>query len=70
MTGMGNDGAQGMKELHDTGALTLAQDEASCVVHGMPKEAVKLGGVDGELPLSAIPELIVRCPNRTQFLKK
>lgn len=64
MTGMGNDGAQGLKELHDTGALTVAQNEASCVVYGMPKEAVKLGGVDYELPLSAIPELIMRCPTR------
>lgn len=69
MTGMGDDGAHGMKELHDTGALCVAQDEASCVVYGMPKEAVKLGGVDGELPLSAIPNLIIQSPNRAKFLK-
>lgn len=69
MTGMGDDGARGLKELHDTGALTVAQDEASCVVYGMPKEAVKLGATDGEMPLSAIPELIIRAPNRARFLK-
>lgn len=44
LTGMGDDGARGMKELFDTGATTLAQNEASCVVYGMPKEAVSLGG--------------------------
>ena len=69
MTGMGDDGARGLKELHDTGALTVAQDEASCVVYGMPKEAVKLGATDGEMPLSAIPELIIRSPSRARFLK-
>jgi len=69
MTGMGDDGARGLKELHDTGALTVAQDEASCVVYGMPKEAVKLGATDTELPLSALPELIIRSPNRARFLK-
>ena len=69
MTGMGDDGAHGLKELHDTGALTVAQDEASCVVYGMPKEAVRLGGTDGELPLSAIPDLIIQSPNRSKFLK-
>ncbi|WP_026601074.1 protein-glutamate methylesterase/protein-glutamine glutaminase [Methylomonas sp. 11b] len=69
MTGMGDDGAHGMKELHDTGALCIAQDEVSCVVYGMPKEAVKLGGTDGELPLSAIPNLIIQSPNRAKFLK-
>jgi two-component system, chemotaxis family, protein-glutamate methylesterase/glutaminase len=69
MTGMGDDGARGMKELHDTGALTIAQDEASCIVYGMPKEAVKLGGIDGEMSLSAIPNLIINSPNRARFLK-
>ncbi len=69
MTGMGDDGAHGLKELHDTGALTVAQDEASCVVYGMPKEAVKLGATDGELPLSALPGLIIQSPNRARFLK-
>lgn len=60
MTGMGDDGAQGMRELKEAGALTIAQDEASCVVFGMPKEAIKKGGVDRVLPLSAIPALILR----------
>lgn len=69
MTGMGDDGAHGMKELHDTGALCIAQDEDSCVVYGMPKEACKLGAVDDELSLSAIPDLIIRAPNRARFLK-
>ncbi len=69
MTGMGDDGAHGLKELHDTGALCIAQDEASCVVYGMPKEAVKLGATDDELPLSAIPDLIIRSPSRSRFLK-
>ncbi|EKE17764.1 MAG: hypothetical protein ACD_10C00285G0003 [uncultured bacterium] len=56
MTGMGDDGARGLKEMHDAGAKTIAQDEASCVVFGMPKEAIKLGGVDQVLPLSRIPD--------------
>lgn len=55
MTGMGDDGARGMKEMHDAGAQTIAQDEASCVVFGMPKEAIKLGGVDNVMPLDNIP---------------
>lgn len=69
LTGMGDDGAHGMKEMHDAGALTIAQDEASCVVYGMPKEAVKLGGVDASLPLSAIPQLIMQTPSRAHFKK-
>jgi len=59
MTGMGDDGAHGLKEMHDMGARTLAQDEASCVVYGMPKEAVKLGAVDRVLPLGDIHQEIV-----------
>ncbi|MBL6986621.1 MAG: chemotaxis response regulator protein-glutamate methylesterase [Methylobacter sp.] len=69
LTGMGDDGAHGMKEMHDAGALTIAQDEASCVVYGMPKEAVKLSAVDGILPLSAIPQLIMQAPTRALFRK-
>jgi two-component system chemotaxis response regulator CheB len=60
MTGMGDDGARGLKEMHESGAVTLAQDEASCVVYGMPKEAVKLGGVERSLPLASIPWEIAR----------
>lgn len=59
MTGMGDDGARGLKELHETGARTYAQDEASCVVFGMPKEAIKLGGVDRVIPLDDIPKAII-----------
>ncbi|WP_447968343.1 protein-glutamate methylesterase/protein-glutamine glutaminase [Nitrospira sp. M1] len=55
LTGMGNDGAAGMLEMKKAGAFNLAQDEASCVVFGMPKEAIKAGGVDKILPLSDIP---------------
>lgn len=51
MTGMGDDGARGLREMHDSGARTIAQDEASCVVFGMPKEAIARGGVDEVLPL-------------------
>jgi two-component system chemotaxis response regulator CheB len=54
LTGMGKDGAQGMLELHDAGCWTIAQDEASCVVFGMPKEAIAVGGVDEVLPLDKI----------------
>ena len=59
MTGMGDDGARGMKEMHDAGARTIAEDESTCVVFGMPKEAIKLGGVDRTLPLDQIPNEIV-----------
>lgn len=51
MTGMGDDGAAGMLEMHQAGACTLAQDEQSCVVFGMPKEAIAKGGVDEVVPL-------------------
>ncbi len=62
MTGMGDDGAKGMKELHDVGAYCIAQDEASCVVFGMPQEAIKMGGVDKILSLERIaPEMIRVC---------
>jgi len=57
---MGDDGARGMKELHDSGARTLAQDEASCVVFGMPNEAIKLGGADVVLPLDGIADEVMR----------
>jgi len=59
MTGMGDDGARGMKEMHDAGAKTIAQDEASCVVFGMPKEAIRFGGVDQVMALDQIPGAIV-----------
>ncbi|TXT25078.1 MAG: chemotaxis-specific protein-glutamate methyltransferase [Gallionellaceae bacterium] len=59
MTGMGDDGAHGLKEMHDAGAPTVAQDEETCVVFGMPKEAIKLGGVDRVIPLDKIPAVIM-----------
>ena len=59
MTGMGDDGARGIKEIHDAGAKTIAQNEATCVVYGMPQEAVKLGAIDHEIALNKIPEMIV-----------
>lgn len=59
LTGMGNDGAKGMKEMHDAGARTVAQDEQSCVVYGMPKEAVREGGVDDVVALDAITQHLV-----------
>ncbi len=51
MTGMGDDGARGMKEMKDNGSMNIAQDEKSCIVFGMPNEAIKRGGVDSILPL-------------------
>ena len=69
MTGMGDDGARGLKEMHDAGAFTVAQDEATSVVYGMPKEAVKRGGVDVSLPIDQLPEIIAKAPSRNRFLK-
>jgi two-component system chemotaxis response regulator CheB len=59
MTGMGDDGAQGMLEMKEAGAFTIAQDEASSVVFGMPQEAIKRGGVDKIMPLKSIAPFIV-----------
>lgn len=58
MTGMGDDGARGLKEMHEAGARTCAQDEESCVVFGMPKEAIRLGGVDQVISLERIPQVV------------
>ncbi len=54
MTGMGDDGASGLKEMKEVGAKTIAQDEKSCIVFGMPNEAIKLGAVDKILPIEQI----------------
>ncbi|WP_026295334.1 protein-glutamate methylesterase/protein-glutamine glutaminase [Methylophilus methylotrophus] len=64
MTGMGDDGAQGLKEMLDAGAETLGQDERSCVVYGMPKEAHKLGATPKEVALSKIPLEIMNYWNK------
>ncbi|MFC5300238.1 chemotaxis protein CheB [Azospira restricta] len=64
MTGMGDDGARGMKEMADAGAHTVAQDEKSCVVFGMPKVAIELGAVREVLPLDRIHEAIVAAGRR------
>ena len=54
MTGMGDDGARGLKEMRDAGAYTYGENEDTCVVYGMPKEAMKMGGVCEEIPLQQI----------------
>ena len=59
MTGMGDDGAQGLLEMHEAGAVTVAQDEKSCVVFGMPKEAIKRGAADYVLPLDQIAGFVL-----------
>ena len=58
MTGMGDDGASGLLEMHSAGAHTVAQDEDTCVVFGMPKEAIRLGAAERVLPLRAIADEI------------
>jgi two-component system chemotaxis response regulator CheB len=60
MTGMGDDGAKGMLEMKEAGAYTIAQDEESCVVFGMPKKAIELNAVDRILPLSALAGGVLR----------
>ena len=64
MTGMGDDGARGMKVMHDAGARTIAQNEETCVVFGMPKEAIKLQAVDDILPLEQIARAILQFDSR------
>jgi len=59
LTGMGDDGARAMKQLHDLGARTIAQDEATCVVFGMPKEAIALGAVDEVMPIHQVARAIL-----------
>lgn len=60
MTGMGADGARGLLEMKEAGARTAAQDEKSCVVFGMPKEAIKLGAADKVLPLNKMADFILK----------
>jgi two-component system, chemotaxis family, protein-glutamate methylesterase/glutaminase len=60
MTGMGDDGAKGMLEMKEAGAVTIAQDEESCVVFGMPKKAIEIGAVDKVLPLAGLAGAVMR----------
>jgi two-component system chemotaxis response regulator CheB len=64
MTGMGDDGANGMLEMKETGAFNIAQDEESCVVFGMPKKAIELNAVDRVLPLNVIPAAVLQACNQ------
>lgn len=63
MTGMGDDGASGLQEMHETGARTLGQNEATCVVYGMPAVAMKRGAVDKEVALESISDEIMSFGN-------
>ena len=60
LTGMGDDGAQGLLKIRNTGGFTIAQDEESCVVFGMPREAIRLGAAERILPLKQIAETLLR----------
>lgn len=65
MTGMGDDGARGLKEMREAGARTIGQDERTCLVYGMSRAAMQMGGVEQELPLQRIPNAIVNiCRSR------
>jgi two-component system chemotaxis response regulator CheB len=66
LTGMGADGAKGLQAMHDNGAYTLAEDETSCVIFGMPQQAIKLGAVDEVVPLPLMPLAIVQALSRRQ----
>ncbi len=63
LTGMGSDGAQGMLKMKEAGARTIAQDEESCIVFGMPKEAIKLNAIDRVAPLGQISDEIIQMIN-------
>ncbi|HKY23224.1 MAG TPA: chemotaxis response regulator protein-glutamate methylesterase [Vicinamibacterales bacterium] len=64
LTGMGSDGADGLVELYQAGHQTIAEDEQSCVVFGMPREAVRRGGAKHVLPLQQIPGMMIECLSR------
>jgi two-component system chemotaxis response regulator CheB len=66
LTGMGADGARGLLAMRQAGASTIAQDEASCVVFGMPKVAIECGAAERVLPLGAIAEGIIECLSRSE----
>ena len=69
LTGMGTDGAAEMKNMHSLGIKTIAQDEATSVVFGMPREAIKLGAVDYTLPLKDIADQIIQLSKKSNFEK-
>jgi two-component system chemotaxis response regulator CheB len=60
LTGMGNDGTEGLRAIKRYGGYTIAEDESTCIVYGMPKEAIKAGVVDKVVPLPQIAEEIIR----------
>jgi two-component system chemotaxis response regulator CheB len=60
LTGMGADGAKGLRSMQHSGAHTIAQDETTCVVFGMPKEAIKLGAANEVVPLSLVTRSVVK----------
>lgn len=60
MTGMGDDGARGMREMKEAGAFNIAQDEESCAAYGMPRRAIYAGGVDVVAPPEAMPGIILK----------
>ena len=64
LTGMGADGAQGIKALHGRGSITIGQDEGCCVVYGMPKACAEMGTLDKQLALDEIPAEIVKTLSR------
>lgn len=66
LTGMGADGAKGLLAMREKGAYTVAQDEETCVVFGMPKEAIRLGGVDDVVPIQHIPQAIINFLQRQE----
>lgn len=68
MTGMGDDGARGLLEMKEAGAYTIAQDEKTCVVFGMPNEAIKLGAAEKVLPLDQIASHVIKYVNQVQAI--
>ena len=69
LTGMGADGARGMVRLRQAGAWTIAQDEASCAVFGMPKEAIRMGGAGEVLALDRIAARLISLASARQILR-
>jgi two-component system chemotaxis response regulator CheB len=67
---MGDDGARGMLEMKQAGAITIAQDEATCVVFGMPKEAIKRDAVDKVLPLGSIAAAILSSTSQVNSVSR